>query len=156
MPAAAPPVRLQYSDVGIDVPIEGMEIADGVVDPPTLNGVYYIRNRGLPGEGSTGTTYLAGHGWQGGNPPFNGLSDTFGGNRGAKPGDKFMLTLEADGQLSCEVEQVLAISKDELFNNPQHEVWRKVANRVVLLSCYIAEDDGVTRNVDVIARCGAA
>lgn len=155
MPTAAPPVRLQYSDVGIDVPIEGMEIVDGVVDPPTLNGVYYIRNRGLPGEGSTGTTYLAGHGWQGGDPPFNGLSDTFNGNRGAKPGDKFTLTLEGGGQLSCEVEQVVAVSKDELFGNPQHEVWRKVANRVVLLSCYIAEDDGVTRNVDVIARCGA-
>jgi LPXTG-site transpeptidase (sortase) family protein len=97
----------------------------------------------MPGEGSTNTTYIAGHSYDKVELPFNKLSDpTLVGEE---------LEVETvDGTLDYVVDSVTTYEKDTLKDS---EIWRIVPNRIVLISCYT--QDAVGKNVVVTASPAA-
>ena len=130
-PAAAPPQRLVYPAADIDVVVHPLE-PDGddqatqtIVPPPTMDG-YWLAPFGTPGAGSTNTTYIIGHSWEGLDAPFNHLSTA------AAVGDKLTVTT-ASGDLTYQVDSVTTYTKSTLKDSP---IWAVVPNRLVLISCY--------------------
>ena len=85
-PAASIPQRITYPAAGIDVAVHPLEPSAGdaagrsIVPPETMDG-YWLTPFGMPGAGSTNTTYVIGHSWDGLDAPFNHLSSA------AAPGD---------------------------------------------------------------------
>jgi sortase (surface protein transpeptidase) len=114
-----------------------------IVPPETMDG-YWLAPFGTPGAGSTNTTYVVGHSWDGLDAPFNRLSTM------AAPGDE--LTVETGtGALSYTVDSVTTYTKSTLKDSP---IWEGVPNRLVLISCYTQDLWG--KNVAVIASPLAA
>jgi hypothetical protein len=143
-PAAAPPERLVYPAAGIDVPVYPLDpsAADQeqqTIIPPSTKDGYWLTPYGIPGAGSTNTTYIVGHSWQDQDAPFNHLSTLAGA------GD-LMTVRTAAGDLSYRVESVTTYVKSGLKDSP---IWAVSPNTVVLISCYT--DDLWGTNVVVVA-----
>lgn len=143
-PAAAPPERLVYPAAGIDVVVYPLDPSaedqerETIIPPPTKDG-YWLTPYGVPGTGSTNTTYIVGHSWQDQDAPFNHLSTRAG------PGD--LLTIKtAAGDLPYRVDSVTTYVKSGLKDSP---IWAVSPNTVVLISCYT--DDLWGTNVVVVA-----
>jgi LPXTG-site transpeptidase (sortase) family protein len=109
-----------------------------IVPPPTMDG-YWLTPYGVPGAGSTNTTYVAGHDWVDRDAPFNRLS------KKAAVGDKLSVAT-ATGQLAYRVDTVTTYDKSGLKDSP---IWQVAPNRLVLISCYT--DDPWGTNVVVVA-----
>lgn len=143
-PAAAPPQRLVYPSADMDVVIHPLEpsgedqATQSIVPPATMDG-YWLTPYGVPGAGSTNTTYVAGHDWLDRDAPFNHLSAK------AAVGDKLTLSTST-GELAYSVDSVTTYSKAGLKDSP---IWQVVPNRLVLISCYT--DDPWGTNVVVVA-----
>jgi LPXTG-site transpeptidase (sortase) family protein len=143
-PAAAPPQRLVYPAADIDVVIHPLEpsgadqASQTIVPPPTMDG-YWLTPYGVPGAGSTNTTYVAGHSWVDRDAPFNHLSSD------AAVGDKLTVTTST-GELAYHVDSVTTYNKSSLKDSP---IWQVTPNQVVLISCYT--DDFWGTNVVVVA-----
>ena len=143
-PAASIPQRITYPAAGIDVAVHPLEPSAGdtegrsIVPPETLDG-YWLTPFGTPGAGSTNTTYVIGHSWDGLDAPFNHLSSD------AAPGDVFTVATET-GVLRYAVDSVTTYTKSTLKDSP---VWDIVPNRLVLISCYTEDPWG--KNVVVVA-----
>jgi hypothetical protein len=140
-PTAAAPTRIVYPAAGLDVVIHPLsptpeELA--IVPPITLDG-YWVSDFGMPGAGSTNTTYILGHSWEGRDAPFNRLSAA------SAPGDIFEATT-ASGTMRYRVDSVDTYVKASLKDSP---IWTAVPNRLVLISCYTEDPWG--RNVVVVA-----
>lgn len=143
-PPAAPPERLVYPAADIDVPIHPLDPSSSdvasqtIIPPPTMDG-YWLTPYGMPGAGSTNTTYVVGHSWQDLEAPFNRLSSK------AAAGDRLTVATSA-GELEYQVDSVTTYVKSGLKDSP---VWEVAPNRLVLISCYT--DDLWGTNVVVSA-----
>ena len=143
-PAASTPQRITYPAAGMDVTIHPLEPSAGdtegrsIVPPETMDG-YWLTPFGMPGAGSTNTTYVIGHSWDGLDAPFNHLSSD------AAPGGEFTVATET-GVLRYAVESVTTYTKSTLKDS---SVWDAVPNRLVLISCYTEDPWG--KNVVVVA-----
>ena len=76
---AAPPERIIYPAAAMDIAVhplkpEGTDArSKSIVPPETMDG-YWLTPYGRPGSGSTNTTYVIGHSWEGMDAPFIYLS----------------------------------------------------------------------------------
>ncbi|WP_284984604.1 class F sortase [Arthrobacter sp. efr-133-TYG-118] len=142
LPAASAPLQITYPAVGLNVVVHPLrpDAAGGQnIEPPeTLDG-YWLSPFGTPGAGSTNTTYVIGHSWEGLDEPFNHLSYA------AAPGDELKV-VTATGTMTYKVESVTTYTKSTLKDSP---VWMAVPNRLVLISCYTQDLWG--KNVAVVA-----
>jgi hypothetical protein len=147
-PAAAPPQRLVYAAADIDVMVNPLapsaedKARQTIVPPPTIDG-YWLAPYGIPGAGSSNTTYIVGHSWQDRDAPFNRLSTK------AAPGDSLIVST-ATGELAYVVDSVTTYVKSGLKDSP---IWEVAPNRVVLISCFT--DDLWGTNVVVVASPAA-
>jgi len=108
------------------------------VPPITLDGCW-VSNLGRPGNGSTNTTYILGHSWEGRDAPFNRLSTS------SAPGNVFDVITES-GTMHYRVDSVDTYLKSSLKDSP---IWTGFPNRLVLISCYTEDPWG--KNVVVVA-----
>ncbi|MFD5278219.1 class F sortase [Pseudarthrobacter sp. NPDC058362] len=141
LPAAAAPLRVRYAGADFNVPVHPLKLdsrATTIEPPPTKDG-YWLSPYGSPGKGSTNTTYVIGHSWDGVDAPFNHLSSQ------AAKGDRFAVDT-ASGTITYRVESITTYLKSSLKDSP---VWDVVPNRLVLISCYTQDLWG--KNVVVIA-----
>lgn len=143
-PPVAPPQRLIYPAADIDVPVYPLDpsssdvAAQTIIPPPTMDG-YWLTPYGMPGSGSTNTTYVVGHSWQDLEAPFNRLSSK------AAAGDS-LTVVTSSGELEYRVDSVTTYVKSGLKDSP---IWEVAPNRLVLISCYT--DDLWGTNVVVTA-----
>lgn len=146
LPASSAPSRVTYPKAGMDVVVHPLEpdAQSQSIDPPVTMDGYWLTPFGLPGAGSTDTTYIIGHSWLDRDAPFNHLSWA------AHEGDELTVTT-ANGVMAYRVESVTTYSKSTLKDSP---IWDTVPNRLVLVSCY--SEDPWGRNVVVVASPAAA
>ncbi|MEV7132992.1 class F sortase [Arthrobacter sp. NPDC093128] len=143
-PAASAPQRITYPAAGMDVVVHPLEPdsldaeSHSIVPPETMDG-YWLTPFGTPGAGSTNTTYVIGHSWEGLDAPFNHLSSA------AAAGDELTVTTTA-GTMTYTVESVTTYTKATLKDSP---IWTVAPNRLVLISCYTEDPWG--KNVAVVA-----
>ncbi|MBT2536494.1 class F sortase [Arthrobacter sp. ISL-69] len=143
-PAASAPQRLTYPAAGMDVVVRPLEPesldaeSHSIVPPETMDG-YWLTPFGTPGAGSTNTTYVIGHSWEGLDAPFNHLSSA------AAAGDELTVATAA-GTMTYTVESVTTYTKATLKDSP---IWTVAPNRLVLISCYTEDPWG--KNVAVVA-----
>ena len=143
-PPAAAPTRIVYPAAGLDVVIHPLtptpeELESQAIVPPITVDGYWVSDFGMPGDGSTNTTYILGHSWEGRDAPFNRLSAA------SAPGDIFEATTSA-GTMRYRVDSVDTYVKASLKDSP---IWTAVPNRLVLISCYTEDPWG--KNVVVVA-----
>ncbi len=144
LPAAARPVHIRYPSAAFDVFVHPLDL-DGeaqssrTIEPPATKDGYWLTPFGIPGSGSSNTTYVIGHSWEGADAPFNHLSSA------AAVGDRFDVETAA-GTISYQVESITTYLKSGLKDSA---VWDMVPNRMVLISCYTEDPWG--KNVVVTA-----
>lgn len=143
-PAAAAPTNVSIEAAGFNVTVlpltvSGDQFSAGLLVPPLTLEAYWLTNYGVPGRGSVNTTYIAGHSMDGGDAPFNRLSDT---GLVGKP----LTVTTAKGTLGYVVDSVTTYDKNTLKDS---DIWNVVPNRVVLISCYTQDPWG--KNVVVTA-----
>ena len=109
-----------------------------IIPPATMDG-YWLTPYGMPGPGSTNTTYVVGHSWQDLEAPFNRLSSK------AAVGDR-LTVVTSSGELEYQGELGHHVRKSGLKDSP---IWEVAPNRLVLISCYT--DDLWGTNVVVSA-----
>ncbi|MFJ6027047.1 class F sortase [Pseudarthrobacter sp. NPDC092424] len=141
LPAAAAPLRVRYPAAGFDVPVHPLkpDSRTRTIEPPPTRDGYWLSPYGSPGAGSTNTTYVIGHSWDGADAPFNHLSSQ------AAKGDRFAVDTRS-GTITYRVETVTTYLKSTLADS---SIWDVVPNRLVLISCYTQDLWG--KNVVVIA-----
>ncbi|GAA3312499.1 class F sortase [Arthrobacter ramosus] len=142
LPAASAPLQITYPAVGLNVvvhPLRPDPAGGQSIEPPETMDGYWLSPFGTPGAGSTNTTYVIGHSWEGLDAPFNHLSYA------AAPGDEFKV-VTATGTMTYKVDSVTTYTKSTLKDSP---VWTAVPNRLVLISCYTQDLWG--KNVAVVA-----
>uniref|UniRef100_UPI00047B0B9A sortase n=1 Tax=Arthrobacter sp. Br18 TaxID=1312954 RepID=UPI00047B0B9A len=143
-PAAAAPSRITVDAAGIDVAVlalspTGADLASQSIVPPFTDDGYWLTSYGAPGGGSTNTTYITGHSWEGREAPFDRFStDT-------EVGDTITVTTDT-GTLDYVVDTITTHDKDSLKTS---EIWNIVPNRLVIISCYTEDPQG--KNVVVSA-----
>ncbi|GAT89730.1 hypothetical protein CVCC1112_4389 [Paenarthrobacter nicotinovorans] len=140
----SPPLHITYAKVGMDqaiVPLAPTEAERelGSIVPPYTHDAYWLAPYGMPGAGSTNTTYLVGHSWEGQASPFNNISTL------AQAGDRITVTT-AEGLLEFRVDSVATEYKDTLRDS---EIWDRVPERLILITCYAADLWG--NNIVVLA-----
>lgn len=144
LPAAAAPtaVSIGAADLNVRVlpltPSADEWASESLVPPLTLD-AYWLTSYGIPGAGSTNTTYIVGHSWDGRDAPFNRLSDE-------SLVGKAVTVRTAKGTLKYVVDSVTTHDKNTLKDS---HIWNVVPNRVVLISCYTEDPWG--KNVVVTA-----
>lgn len=143
-PAASQPTGLSFPAAAIDMTVlpltpSDADLASQTLVPPLTIDAYWLTSYGVPGAGSTNTTYIAGHSWDGRDAPFNRLSDE------ALVGTEFTLSTQT-GEITYVVDAVITHDKDTLKDS---DIWNIVPNRVVLISCYTEDPWG--KNVVVTA-----
>lgn len=130
-PPGSAPLHITYPVIGMDQDIVPLTPQDrgpqATIVPPVTTDAYWLTPYGSPG--STDTTYIIGHSWEGRDSAFNHLSSR------AKPGDQFTVATAA-GPGTYRVLTVATEDKDTLNNSP---IWESVPNRLVLVSCYTAD-----------------
>lgn len=129
-PQGSPPLHISYPGVGMDQDVLPLTPAQGTqtsIVPPMTIDAYWLTPYGSPG--SSDTTYLIGHSWEGRDSSFNHLSTQ------AHPGDHLTVTT-ATGPANYTVKTVSTENKNTLKDSP---IWNKVPNRLILVSCYTAD-----------------
>lgn len=132
--AGAPPLHITYDAVGLDqgiVPLTptAQELEVNSIVPPHTPDAYWLSPYGMPGEGSTNTTYVVGHSLEGGGSPFNNISAR------ARAGDLLTVTT-AEGHLDFRVDGVTTEYKETLRDS---KIWDIVPGRLILITCYAAD-----------------
>lgn len=144
LPEASQPRRIRYPSAGFDVPVHPLEPdsdaeSTQTIVPPTTKDGYWLTPFGTPGKGSSNTTYVIGHSWDGAEAPFNHLSSA------AAVGDRFEVDTAA-GTITYQVDNITTYVKSSLKDSP---IWEIVPNRLVLISCYTEDPWG--KNVVITA-----
>ncbi len=129
--AASPPLHITYAAVGMDQTVLPLSPTDGEVTsssivPPHTADAYWLTPYGVPGAGSTNTTYIVGHSWEGRPSPFNEISSR------ARPGDQLTVTT-GQGPLVFVIDQITVEYKDTLKDSA---IWDKVPGRLVIITCH--------------------
>jgi hypothetical protein len=127
----SPPVHITYAAAGMNQPVLPLtpteeERSLAALVPPHTADAYWLTSYGVPGAGSTNTTYVVGHSWEGRESPFNNISSL------AKPGDRLTLTT-AEGPLEYTIDRITTEYKDTLRDSP---IWDKVPGRLILITCF--------------------
>jgi hypothetical protein len=143
-PAASSPQRMTYPAAGMDVVVhplasDSLDAESHSIVPPETMDAYWLAPFGTPGAGSTNTTYIIGHSWEGLDAPFNHLSSA------AAAGDELTVAT-ASGTMTYRVDSVTTYTKATLKDSP---IWAVAPNRLVLISCYTEDPWG--KNVAVVA-----
>jgi hypothetical protein len=143
-PLAAAPTAVSIAAADLDVRVLPLtpsadELASESLVPPLTLDAYWLTSYGMPGAGSSNTTYVVGHSWDGRDAPFNRLSDE------SLVGKAITVTT-AKGALRYVVDSVATHDKSTLKDS---DIWNVVPNRVVLISCYTEDPWG--KNVVVTA-----
>ncbi|WP_157940230.1 class F sortase [Arthrobacter ruber] len=143
-PQGVAPTHITVAAAGIDVAVLPLiptkdEIAAQSIVPPITDDGYWLTSYGAPGEGSTDTTYIAGHSWEGREAPF----DLFSTN--TDPGDTIVLDTMA-GPLTYVVDDVTTYDKNTLKDS---DIWDITPHRLVIISCFTEDPWG--KNVVVTA-----
>lgn len=141
-PVAAPPTAVSIGELKVRVlPLtpSADDLASQSLVPPLTLDAYWLTGYGVPGTGSTNTTYIVGHSWDGRDAPFNRLSDN---SLVGKP----LTVTTAKGVLKYTVDSVATHDKSTLKDS---DIWNVAPNRVVLISCYTEDPWG--KNVVVTA-----
>ena len=143
-PLAAVPTAVSIAAAGLNVRVLPLtpsadELASESLVPPLTLDAYWLTGYGVPGAGSTNTTYIVGHSWDGREAPFNRLSDE-------SLVGKAVTVTTAKGALKYVVDSVTTHDKNRLKDS---DIWNVVPNRVVLISCYTEDPWG--KNVVVTA-----
>ena len=137
----SPPLHITYPAVGMDqgvFPLTPQDLGpQATIVPPLTTEAYWLTPYGSPG--STDTTYLIGHSWEGRDSAFNHLSSR------AKPGDQLIVTTAA-GPATYTVKTITTENKNTLRDS---RIWDRVPDRLILVSCYTADLRGT--NVIVTA-----
>jgi sortase (surface protein transpeptidase) len=102
------------------------EMRLGSIVPPPTTDAYWLTPYGIPGTGSTNTTYIVGHSWEGLASPFNEISTR------AKTGDLLTVTT-AQGPLVFTIDHITTEYKDTLKDSA---IWDKVPGRLILITCF--------------------
>jgi LPXTG-site transpeptidase (sortase) family protein len=102
------------------------EKTSGSIVPLATPEAYWLSPYGSPGPGSTNTTYIVGHSWEGRSTAFNNISTR------SRLGDQLMLTT-AKGSLSYQVTAITTENKETLRASG---IWAKVPGRLILITCY--------------------
>nr|WP_253904350.1 sortase [Arthrobacter sp. Br18] len=136
-PVVATPTRITVAAAGIDVRVLPLsltteDLASQSIVPPFTDDGYWISSYGAPGVGSTDTTYITGHSWEGREAPFDRFSTH------ASVGDVLTLTTTA-GTMNYVIDAVTTHDKDSLKTSA---IWDVVPNRVVIISCYTEDPWG--------------
>lgn len=127
----SPPLHITYAAAGMDqavlplTPTEEERKLAAIVPPHTAD-AYWLAPYGIPGPGSTNTTYIVGHSWEGRASPFNNISSL------AKPGDQLTVAT-AEGPLDYTVDRITTEYKDTLKDSA---IWDKVPGRLVIITCF--------------------
>ncbi|WPU09002.1 class F sortase [Pseudarthrobacter oxydans] len=129
--AASPPVHIDYPAVEMDQAVLPLSLTEqeaslGSLVPPPTPDAYWLTPYGTPGPGSTNTTYIVGHSWEGRPSPFNGISSR------AQPGDRLTVST-AQGPLVFTVDEITTEYKDTLRDSA---IWDRVPGRFVLITCF--------------------
>ena len=143
-PLAAPPTAVSIGAADLNVRVLPLtpsadDLASESLVPPLTLDAYWLTGFGVPGAGSTNTTYIVGHSWDGRDAPFNRLSDS-------SLVGKALTVTTAKGVLKYVVDSVTTHDKNTLKDS---DIWNVVPNRVVLISCYTEDPWG--KNVVVTA-----
>ncbi|RAM35870.1 class F sortase [Arthrobacter globiformis] len=143
-PLAAAPTAVSIDAADLDVRVLPLtpsadEMASESLVPPLTLDAYWLTSYGVPGTGSTNTTYIVGHSWDGRDAPFNRLSDE-------SLVGKAVTVTTATGTLKYVVDSVTTHEKNTLKDS---DIWNVVPNRLVLISCYTEDPWG--KNVVVAA-----
>jgi hypothetical protein len=143
-PLAAAPTAVSIAAADLDVRVLPLtpsadELASESLVPPLTLDAYWLTSYGMPGAGSSNTTYIVGHSWDGRDAPFNRLSDE-------SLVGKAVTVTTAKGALKYVVDSVTTHDKNTLKDS---DIWNVVPNRVVLISCYTEDPWG--KNVVVTA-----
>lgn len=138
------PTGITVPAAGIEVPVLPLlptveESASQSIAPPATDDGYWLTSYGAPGAGSTDTTYIAGHSWEGRDAPF----DLFSTN--VRPGDTVILHT-VSGPLTYVVDGITTHDKDSLKNS---DIWNITPHRLVIISCFTEDPWG--KNVIVTA-----
>ena len=145
-PQGSPPLHITYPGIGMEQDVLPLTPEDQgpqtTVVPPMTADAYWLTPYGSPG--STDTTYIIGHSWEGRDSAFNHLSSQ------AKSGDKIHVTTAA-GPGTYTVKKVSTEDKYTLRDSP---IWDRIPNRLILISCYTADLRGtnivVTADLDPV------
>ncbi|WP_267276052.1 class F sortase [Arthrobacter sp. CDRTa11] len=128
---ASPPLHITYPAVEMDQDVLALspteqELTLGSIVPPHTVEAYWLAPYGSPGAGSTNTTYIVGHSWEGRGSPFNNISAR------SQPGDQFTVTTE-QGTLGFKVDAITTENKSTLEASP---IWDIVPGRLILITCF--------------------
>ncbi|WP_144837305.1 class F sortase [Kocuria rosea] len=115
------------------------ELATQSIVPPMTMDAYWLSTYGTPGAGSTNTTYITGHSWEGAEAPFDRLSTHL------TTGDTIVVGT-ATGQIHYVVESITTHDKNTLKDS---DIWQVSPQRLVLISCYTHDPWG--KNVVITA-----
>jgi sortase (surface protein transpeptidase) len=143
-PSAAAPIEVSIEAADLDVRVLPLtpgadELSSELLVPPLTLDAYWLTSYGVPGAGSTNTTYIVGHSWDGRDAPFNRLSDN-------SLVGKAVTVTTAKGTLKYVVDSVTTHDKNTLKDS---DIWNVGPNQVVLISCYTEDPWG--KNVVVTA-----
>ncbi len=139
--------------VGVQAKVLSIDPSDGALNPPTLNEAYLIAPYGKPGS-KDNTVYITGHSWDRGKAVFNPLFDRKAQTTEVRKGDEIVVTTpEAD--FTYVVQKTKRYPRRTLSG--ADEVWRKVPDRLLLITCFQPNDGGEAQdNLVVYATLDAS
>lgn len=131
--AAAPPVRLLFPAVGLDVAIEpDATPVGGAVEPQYADRAYWLSAYGMPASSAGNTVYLAGHSSTWGSAVFDHLLDA-----DREPLDlsgEQLVLVTAAGELTYRIiGPAVKHDKSSIADDPG--VWEVRPGRLVLVTC---------------------
>ena len=142
---------MRFPSVGLTLPLQPMDVVNGVIDPPTPNLGYWIANRGvMPATNARGSVFVACHTWLDGDKPCNKLYSPTDPSNTIQPGAPIAVRTGA-GVLRYVVEKVQAVSKAAVAANQVPDVACSMPNHLVVMTC-IWPDDGQNFMVTAILR----
>jgi sortase (surface protein transpeptidase) len=124
--------------VGVRARVLPISPSGGALNPPTLDKAYLIEPYGKPGS-KDNTVYITGHSWDRGKAVFNPLFDRRAQTSEVEKGDE-VLVASPEGQFTYVVDKTERYRRTALSR--ADEVWRKVPDRLLLITCFQPEDGG--------------
>ncbi len=154
--AAAPRPRgmtVSVPAVGVRARVLPISPSGGALNPPTLDKAYIIEPYGKPGS-KDNTVYITGHSWDRGKAVFNPLFDRRAQTSEVEKGDEVVVSTP-EGEYTYVVEKTKRYRRTALSR--ADEVWRKVPDRLLLITCFQPEDGGeIQDNLVVYATLTSA
>jgi hypothetical protein len=122
--------RFEIPSVGLDVPLGALNEVDGVITPPGITSVYWVRDHGVStADARKGTVFVVTHSLHGGGrAPGNYLIDVDRGRSALPDGT----TVIVDG-VRYAVDGGDTISKPLIASDAS--VWANTPNRLVIITC---------------------